>query len=241
MLALTECHEDRKGITAAAVGNPLVDWTGLFPHESDHTSDSQEAGLVRRTHGDLSFLPDPYKGGLPRRLLPHQKTISFNTPSSDPLPIGGLLQIRRHYFRKPESYFDPFASPLLFFRTPSAELPRESPANYTIIDQSEKGGDSAESVNKRRSPRKYPPTDSNLLLPWMRVDVGKENVLQDQGLEFVELMRRSFRRSRVERSASAQKEVHRTFEVVEREGMGLWDAKDALEIGQWFGEVLRKR
>lgn len=222
MLALTECHYtpaklEAQGISALAVGNPILDWTALT--RSDFNQNVLQSGIFRKV------------GGLPKGA------------NNESLSANGLCDIREAFFSKAEKYFDPFASPMLFFRTPSSEIPKDAATSteHSLLN----GGPEDESpslplAKKRLSARIYPPTGSNLLLPWTRVEVGKDYTLKDQGVDLVELMRKSFRRSEVERTAEAQKAIRRNFEVVERAGVGLWDEKDVLEIGQWFGENLRK-
>ena len=210
MLALTEgvgkpAEIELPGISALAVGNPILDWTALAQTDSD--------------------AQDPLIGlGLG-------------------LSANNLLTTRQIYFSKPESYFDPFASPLLFFRTSASEIPNDAPAPNE--HDLHKGGPEDENpllqtVKKRRSARKYPPAGSDLILPWTKVEVGKECALKDQGVDLVDMMRKSHKRSEAEWTAEATNPVKRDFEVMEREGIGLWDEKHAFEIGQWFGEVLRK-
>ena len=222
MLALTECFHapekpERSGISALAVGNPILDWTALV--KSEATRSALEAGDVRKSDG--------FQRGA----------------KSDSLSDNDLCDIRDIYFSKAEHYFDPFASPLLFFRTPGCEIPHTTAtlAEHSLLN----GGledDNALSppVRKRRSARKYPPTGSNLLLPCTRMDVGKDCVLKDQAMDIIEMMRKSFRRSEVESTADANNLAGRDFEVLEVDGVGLWDEKHTFEIGQWFGEQLRK-
>ena len=225
MLALTECHNPAgnhslQGISAVAVGNPIVDWTNLF--------------------GGKSGLAAPENA--------HNATLHANNTENphswcnQPLTVSGLSTIRSGLFRKPEAYFDPFASPLLFFRTPSAELPNEVYQPYLMDLKNEPEMDpiDQELVRKRRSYRKYPPTGFDLVLPHTIVDVGERWVLKDQGAELIEQMRRSFTRSENEASASDRCSFDRSFELCEKEDMGLWDGSRVLEIGQWFGEVLRR-
>lgn len=222
MLALTECHYtpaelEAQGTSALAIGNPILDWTALT--QNDFNRNAPQVGFFRKMRG-------------------------FPTgANNESLSAGGLCDIRESFFSKAEKYFDPFASPLLFFRTPSSEIQNETPASteHSLLN----GGPEDEipllpPAKKRVSARKYPPTGSKLLLPWTRVEVGKDCVLKDQGVDLVELMRKSFKRSEVESIADAKKAVKRNFETVEREGIGLWDEKHMLEIGQWFGEKLRK-
>ena len=214
MLALTECFYtpaelERQGISALAVGNPILDWTALTSHEA--ICNAPRARNFRTI------------SGFPEDAEP------------DSLSDDGLCNMRDAYFAKPETYFDPFASPLLFFRTPSCEIPdaTATPTEHNLLD----GGLEYENplsppAKKRRSARRYPPMGSNLLLPWTRVEVGKDCLLKDQG-------RKSFRRSQVE-STNGGNNVGREFGIVERDGVGLWDEKHTFEIGQWFGEQLRK-
>lgn len=222
MLALTECFYtpadlEPQGISALAVGNAILDWTALTP--SDTTENDSQGGIFH-TIGD--FPKDA-----------NDESFSGN----------GLCNIREAFFPKAESYFDPFASPLLFFRTPTSEIPNRAVASTE--DSLLNGGLEDQSTlvlpaKKRRSPRKYPPTSSNLLLPWTRVEVGKGCILKDQAVDLIEMMRKSFRRLEVERTANAKAAVRRDFELVEREGIGLWDEEHMLEIGGWFSETLRK-
>ncbi|KAF6228144.1 hypothetical protein HO133_007874 [Letharia lupina] len=222
MLALTECFYtpaelEPQGISALAVGNPILDWTALTP--SFARRNAPQAGLFRKVRG--------FPGGA----------------NNESLSVNGLCDIREAFFSKAERYFDPFASPLLFFRTPSSEIPNQ--AATSTEESLLNGGPEDENfflppAKKRLSARKYPPAGSNLMLPWTRVVLGKDCEFKDQGVDLVELMRKSFRRSEVERTADAKPIVRRNFEVEEREGIGLWDEKHMLEIGQWFGEKLRK-
>lgn len=222
MLALTECFYtpqelEPQGISALAVANPILDWTALA--KSAAPPDISQKGNFRR-------IGDPPKDAI-------HGCLSANS----------LCELRDIYFSKAETYFDPFASPLLFFRTPSCEIPDETTASteHSLLnDGSEDENPLSPPVKKRRSARKYPPMGSDLLLPWTKVEVGKVSVLKDQGVDLIEMMRKSFRRSEVESAADQKNAVGRNFEIVEREGIGLWDEHHTLEIGQWFGEQLRK-
>ena len=222
MLALTECFSRPtemkcQSISALAVGNPILDWTALT--RSDATRSISQGASFRKTPG--------FSDGA----------------NNESLSVNGLCDIRELYFSKAEGYSDPFASPLLFFRTPTSETPIGATAlteDGLLNGGSEYQNPPSPCVRKRRWPRKYPPTGSNLLLPWTMVEVGKDCVLKEQGVELVEMMQKSFKRSEDESTADANKTVRRDFELVEREGMGLWDEKHTFEIGQWFGEQLRK-
>ena len=227
MLALTECHHtpvelEAQGTSALAVGNPILDWTGLT--QSDFNQNAPQPGIIRK--GIIRKM-----GGFP------------TGANNESLSANGLCGIREAFFPKVERYFDPFASPLLFFRTPSSEILNEAAASTerSLLNHGpEDGNRLLPPTKKRLSVRKYPPPGSNLMLPWTRVEVGKDFVLKDQGVDLIELMRKSFRRSEVEGLAEVKNAGSRNFEIVERGGIGLWDEKHMLEIGQWFGEKLRK-
>ena len=238
MLALTECHEYKHGISAAVVGNPIADWTALTSadfqsvasRQKDVPSEIQKPNVA--TISDCLIVPEASPGT--------QDDLEDNGSEEELLSIENLLRIRDLSFRKPEQYFDPFASPLLFFRTPSSDLPYQLPMYQSTNQLREELETTSEPGKKRRSHRKYPPADSGLLLPHMRVEVGKGNLLRDQGAEFVDLMRRSYARSSAEATSRGENLEQRTFDLVEREGLGIWGRQEMLEIGAWFGKVLRE-
>ncbi|KAK0515268.1 hypothetical protein JMJ35_002647 [Cladonia borealis] len=213
MLALTECHSLMQGVNAAAIGNPIVDWTAIFTPEMNPAPASAE-GLVN----------NPKKDAVVERA---------------PTILKSLLNMRGKLFTKAEKYYDPFASPLLFFRTPSSDLPTEFD-RLDLEGDLDTSHETTEAIKKRRSLRKYPPRASDLVLPHMRVDTGKENVLWDQGVELIDLMRRSHGRAGIERNTLQDALPSRNFSVVERQGFGWWHEKEIQEIGDWFGEVLRR-
>ena len=213
MLALTESHSLMQGVNAAAIGNPIVDWTALFTPETNPAPVSS-GGLVN----------NPQKDAVVERA---------------PTILKSLLNMRGKLFTKAEKYHDPFASPLLFFRTPSSDLPTEF-GRLDLEGDLDTSHETTEAIKKRRSLRKYPPRASDLVLPHMRVDIGKENVLWDQGVELIDLMRRSHGRAGIERNTLQDALPSRSFSVVERQGFGWWHEEEIQEIGDWFGEVLRR-
>ena len=224
MLALTECYQTsllfgRQGSSAALLGNPIVDWTALFEVEAENRD-------VRPSS---------------RRKLDQEPPDSSSSTALNGMSIAGLKEMRSTLFKKPEAYFDPFASPLLFFRTPSSELPDEpSPLSLTgRYSELEAEEIAPEPGKKRRSLRKYPPTGSNLTLPYLRLEAGKQNPLRPQGNELINLMQRSQGRSTEEVDANRLNSSER-FELVEKAGLGLWNNRSAFEIGQWFAKALRR-
>ena len=156
-----------------------------------------------------------------------------------------LVCLRKASFGRAEARYDPFASPLLFFRTPGFELPPEEMYGFPPSSRRSRGsqdGDGnvkAAPVPKRRSHRKYPPAVSGLRLPKARIDIGETFLMKEQAREMAELMQRSV--DVHEREEFGRKDQKRRVEVVEREGEGLWGEKEYAEIGVWFGEALRSR
>ena len=213
MLALTESRSLMQGVHAAAIGNPIVDWTALFTPKTN-TAPVLAEGLVNN---------------------PQQDAIVERAPTT----LKSLLTMREKLFTKAEKYHDPFASPLLFFRTPSSDLPTEF-GRLDLEGDVNTSHQTTEAIKKRRSLRKYPPRGSDLVLPHMRVDIGKENVLWDQGVELIDLMRRSHNRADTERETFQDVLPARSFDIVERQGYGWWHEREIQEIGNWFGEVLRR-
>ncbi|KAL8723480.1 MAG: hypothetical protein Q9225_000213 [Loekoesia sp. 1 TL-2023] len=202
MLALTECHTSKPGITATALSNPIVDWTPPLPK------------------------PPPNEGS--------------------PLDRH-LFSLREQSFAEPEHRYDPFASPLLFFRTPAFELPTPTYGFSPLLHESSPKQSSDDektsaSIPKRRSHRKYPPLDSGLRLPLTTIEIGETAPLRDQGIEFAQVMQRSV--DLYERGEGgyrgASDEARQRVRVVEREGKGLWGEREMMEIGAWFGEFGRR-
>ena len=225
MLALTECHGEKRGaIRAAAVGNPVVDWTALTDPGEDSPDGAKMAQSLTMRRKKTS---SSQKSG-----------INGSSGSSNPTRPT-LLSLRAQYFRKPEKYFDAFASPLLFFRTPRYAVP----GPVTTMDPAEAEYASPpneepepELIKKRLSHRNYPPVGSDLVLPRMRLEIGEESVLREQGMEMLEL----WQRSQTKRAESQESATENKIDAVVREGSGLWGDREMMELGDWFGEVLRK-
>lgn len=207
MLALTECHVHRPGISATALGNPIVDWNSPF---------------------ELPVFDDTNE-------LDKQ-----------------LIALRKKSFTNAETRYDPFASPLLFFRTPAFELPVPAyhsgfssppPATSNPESPAERDPSLSAPTPQRRFHRKYPPPGSGLRIPTTRIDVGLMNPLREQGMEIARLMQRSVDIYEHEEGGyhGASDEAQRRVRVVERAGKGLWGEGEMVEVGAWFGEVLRGR
>ncbi|KAK4989730.1 hypothetical protein LTR66_000508 [Elasticomyces elasticus] len=214
MLALTECKLGDTRIAAAAVNEPIVDW--IFP-------ESQQAGTVgaeldRWDQEDQPCFVDErektiVKRSARKRMSDEPSFLAFADNAC--IPAARLLAARRTLFRRPAHYFDPFASPALFFRSPGADLPPlakddvlDDFAELSLLEQDEAraqvsvhrdysdpgSGQAAvhQTLSRRRKvARKHPPSGSALRLPDMRISVGEYSPLYDQAAELAMLMRRS--------------------------------------------------
>lgn len=226
MLALTECHKRRQGIAAAGIGNPVADWTSLA-FEGGATDD-----------GSASFALHAESA---KKKLPSSGTIQW---TDRPLRTESLLSLRDGLFPKEDRFFDPFASPLLFFRGPAFDLqgrqPPDSADISTLADPSaeQPNGDNPASVTRNRlAHRKYPPRNSGLCLPQMRVELGEQNILKAQGLDFVKLMRRSVRLWESQEKDGLHNDGSDRIGLLERPDLGWWGDEEILDLGAWFAET----
>jgi hypothetical protein len=178
------------------------------------------------------------------------------------LSSASLLSARRQLFRKPASYFDSFASPILFFRSPGADVPR---AENVFNEDKEDDIDTIPTSNRRRAHKAFPPTGSGLSLPDMRISLGEATPLYDQGEELVKLLRRSIIRTREDRAGNqamldrfeeeeidetrktviALEEAERRIEFHMPGCTGIWGSSsepewrnDVIDAGAWFRKVL---
>jgi acetyl esterase/lipase len=233
MLALTESRMGEHRVVAAALNNPIVDW--LFTEISHSNTAASEDHQTRKRN--------------PPSL------VAFGHAS--PVSSTTLLATRSSLFRKPAAYFDPFASPVLFFRSPGADVPRDPKSD----PPSDTPDMAAPPMRKRKVHRIFPPTYSTLRIPRIQVTLGTESPLLDQGEELVRLMRRSVIKSvregrngfaRVEEGYGAEGDLEeRTLAEARRvesllvPGSGVWGAEreEAWRrvvgaVGEWFGDVL---
>ncbi|EKG11446.1 hypothetical protein MPH_11461 [Macrophomina phaseolina MS6] len=247
MLALTECQMGAHRIAAAAVNNPVVDW--IFPSdlqqlqlEDAESENASDAYAVSTRLADDSACKNKLKKA------PAAPVSSWDTYAASPaLPSSALAHARDSLFPNPDAYFDRFASPIHFFRTPVTEYTvpikteddraSEVPSEFDVNEN-----DEPVLEKRRRSPRLYPPTGMGLKLPVLRVSVGEECVLRDQGEELVKLVQRS-----VVRDTRSEDEADRRARLTLRPGAGLWSGpfresdwrEEIGAVGAWFGRVLR--
>ncbi|EME89700.1 uncharacterized protein MYCFIDRAFT_78516 [Pseudocercospora fijiensis CIRAD86] len=239
-MALTECRIGEPGIVAAAVSNPIADWTAL----------------------DI----DPLSDGAKR-----------SKSEVEQLNLEELCAQRDVIFRKPEHYFDPFASPTLFFRSPGVHVPKqtdqqilddmdqlalfgreqyvgpESIINASPVKDAPKSREGEESPSTtRRTSERYPSKAFNLRLPSFRITAGLDNAIGAQTAELAKLLKQSFaRQSRttafgIKSSWEDEWAAPDTGRVIHQmyAGMGLWSATHEgkarmTEAARWLGQELQ--
>lgn len=224
-LALTECHIGRTGISALAANNPTVDWTQLGP-----PPDNAAGARVEAAESGLDLLSAEVT------------QLSLSSFRDDAADIEDILQVRSSVFPKASLYYDPFASPLLFFRTPTYDLP----LNHLNMFNTEEDGHSPSQEpepppqRKRRSYRKYPPAGLKVQIPRMRIDYGEDNLLGPQAQELAHAVKRSIKIAEEDKwGALGRKGLDSRIETAMRPGLGFWTERELAETGAWFGDVLR--
>ena len=217
-LGLTECHKSETGVRTLVVGNPISDWTSMYTvAKSEIPFDIQETktGHKKRT---------------PK--LPAWEAFA----NSSELPTSALLRARSSLFRLQEDYFDVFASPLLFFRTPARDVPPEMDGLDELFLMPEIA--TQPPAKKRKSHRRYPPADADLILPYTKVLVGKSCLLKDQGIELAEGIARS-NHSYGGPMGTGQGTGWETVEVELQHGIGAWKENNLAEIGCFIRDSLK--
>jgi acetyl esterase/lipase len=255
MLALTESRLGESRIAAAAVSNPIVDW--VFPENGEMEATSEVDS------GDpMEHSLKPMEGAKSSRSKKNRKvSTSWDLyKDENALSSSSLLSARRQLFRKPASYFDSFASPILFFRSPGADVPYDE----NVFSEDE-GTNTSTIRNRRKAHKAFPPTASALVLPEMRISLGAETPLYDQGEELVKLLRRSIIRTREGRAGNqamldrfeeeevdetrktiiALEEAEKRIEFHMPGRTGIWGSpsdpgwrNDVVDAGAWFRKVL---
>ena len=226
MLALTECRAGESRIAAASVNNPIVDW--VFP--DDLPSASAAELLEPAAPEDTALLAEedpmsPIDRSEPEpSLVPKNSKRTGKAPAltawqqhgdDTSIPTPTLSAERDNLFRGPEDYFDRFASPIHFFRSPhglllypkrddvwASEQP-DSPidietqmdiSHYESFEESNQATDLPVLARCRAYARIYPPAGTNLNLPAWRITAGSQSPLLDQASELTRMLRRSVAR-----------------------------------------------
>ena len=139
-IALTLALTESRAVHAVAVVEPICDWTGLDGYCLVDTEDSarDDSNAVSELENDFSNMnmkeTDDYdvleEPGTPQPLRKGSPG-STSTSARAPPDLLALLAARETYFTKPAAYFDPFASPLLFLRSPGKGVPVRFPRYHT--------------------------------------------------------------------------------------------------------------
>ena len=229
MLALTEARLGESRVVAVGVGNPIVDW--VFPEEgarplAARPSEAPELGI---THPDIKRGAEDESAAQGKQGVvikstqekqPKYKSSWMRHSEIPPLDRTTMTNARTFCFpsAKPATYFDPFASPILFLRTPGADIPASR--EYTIEDDFQalfgmqadealagittpghiqikqillrsEEVKSTEERWRRKTTRHYPPAGMALRIPSVRIFAGRATVLADQASEMVRLIRKA--------------------------------------------------
>ncbi|KAK7549975.1 Alpha/Beta hydrolase protein [Phyllosticta citricarpa] len=247
-LALTECHDQGPAIAAAAINNPLVDW--ILPPDlvrSDEDNNDGDDGFLDQLQdlAGISLAPGRRRGKQPRRP-------SWDAHGDNPaLPAAAVTRARAALFHDQDGYFDPFASPIHFLRTPGLAFtapPKSDDAFASDWDDEQPPspyyGLRATVEPRRRSYRTYPPTAAGLRLPVMSVSAGEASPLRDQAEELARLVQRSVKRD----SGGSRDEALNRCALLLRPGVGHWSGvhraqdwrREVEALGAWFRDVLAR-
>ncbi|KAG9672341.1 glycoside hydrolase, partial [Aureobasidium melanogenum] len=211
MLALTECRLQGPYVAAAAINEPVIDW--VFPEDEEVEHETSVDRLASYVQG----LQIGQKSKAKSRL----RQTSFSTFGDNTvLNASTLLKARRDLFRRPEDYFDTFASPILNFRTSGVSVP-PPPQLKSAVDEfaelalferdefhrqqikmsalsnrpqspDQQEESTAEATKKpRKSYRRWPNAGSGLRIPQMHISSAVTSPLSDQVEEFSRLMQKS--------------------------------------------------
>ncbi|GAD93695.1 conserved hypothetical protein [Paecilomyces variotii No. 5] len=120
MLALTE----PRSILAVAAYEPVCDWVSLDDYclrMQDKDDSNVAAGDNAGGNSDGTELGQRVS----------RKRTRARGRATAPRDLIPLLAARARFFQKPEKYFDAFASPILFLRSPGKEVPLKPPKYLT--------------------------------------------------------------------------------------------------------------
>ncbi|USP79603.1 hypothetical protein yc1106_06877 [Curvularia clavata] len=235
MLALTECHVGQTRIGAAAVNNPLVDWVfpddlpivkpeelpePLYGDETEFPADEDIAGSSALQEATRKALESERKGRKKKSASKAQPLTSWQAHGDNAvIPSLTLSGERDVLFSRPEDYFDRFASPIHFFRSPHAQLISPQPDDTFASQQPNELLDIETQISLshyatfergvktpppplplpylsrcRAYARNYPPAGTHLTLPVWNISTGLQSPLSDSALELAKMLRRSIAR-----------------------------------------------
>ncbi len=145
---------------------------------------------------------------------PESKSGGSPTADTSMISLRELQHLRSQVFAKPSHYFDPFASPLLFFRSAGVDaspdhgdVPQDNLEH--LLDSSDvesEDGSNAEEIlatsdnsippAKRRASRRFPSKKMGLQLPSFYISASEGSPLTGQAIELAHHLRASFVRQR---------------------------------------------
>ncbi|RYP93364.1 hypothetical protein DL770_000553 [Monosporascus sp. CRB-9-2] len=218
-LTLTETHpHQRMGIRGCIAFNGIYDWTMVLP---DHP---------------INKFP---------RTRPVNILEDMLTQSLDPTFLD-FKQQARMLFQKPDSLFDPFASPCLFFHTPGIHVPQSFTERVQGIPPSKLPAEeiTLELLLAAKPPKKshlkFPPTESTLKIPEMLLihsgppppAPSLQRRLQRRKKEY----RRNGFRTQAEELAGLMRHSIHEYELKDRKQ---WD-EDLQGLKTWGEEAMRR-
>lgn len=204
MLALTECHFGKQGISAAALGNPVVDWTALFPEVQSADSVNQSSPSTPNDSLTIQSL-------LTLRNKIFHKPAHFFDPFASP-----ALNFRIPSFDLPVEvphYLLQHSKPEVLIETDSSEATakkRRSHRKYPLLSQ-----------GLRLPTVRVEVGNDNLLKPQ-----GAELAeLMQRSISLWE---------NEGGYLAGHTEGRERIQLVQREGLGFWGDREITEIGNWF-------
>lgn len=249
ILGLTESHLAQDRIAAVAINNPIADW--VFPEKQQSIADVFRQSTTKQ--------PDDEQKARTKRKKSAPLSSWEAYGDSSPVSAQSLETLRGPLFKKPANYFDPFASPIHLFRSPNVEVPLD------LKDGDDAAGLLMAQPKPRKAHRIFPPSNSTIVLPHIRLSTGAHHPLADSNEEFVKLLRRSVVRTALSRSNTqalldrfddepieehgrledAIGEAERRVEYHIGDGSGLWGTErkeqwrtEVESVGRWFRQVL---
>jgi len=263
MLALTECKLGSSRIGAAAINNPIVDW--VFPDElaqlikpaSDPSPDQEDHDSL---YGSESLMDSWRK---PKRTPKRPKSSWEDYSDNTALPTATLINARGLFFKKQEDYFDRFASPICFFRSPKGELvypqhedilasssPPTSQADSPLLDPELALPDILSEIDShspapalplpillrcRAYYRRFPPAHLDLDLPSMHITTGSESPLLDQASEFSSMVKRAIARQVTSNRNTRDDRDIEEAELLKAKAQEMADRRVSLDVQDGLG------
>jgi acetyl esterase/lipase len=264
MLALTECRLGESRIAAVAVNNPLVDW--VFPDELPAVDPSELPEPMAPDETAFPANADIMASGLSKTTRKRQKRAPKKFPETSwqrygdnqIIPTLTLSAERDVLFRRPEDYFDRFASPIHYFRSPHAQLisPQQDDTyasrqpdelvdietqmdlnHYASVHNLPSVPELSVLSRCRAYARNYPLVGTKVSLPAWDITTGAESPLLDQATELAKVLRRSAARHAL-KTHSGRIRWHDASEKEMYEGLAEEKVHLNTSAGMWMRQQL---